>query len=175
MAYAAIRDSFFQKRWISRCIGIPVPLDYVYLKCTWHRGSNKESIWVSPMIPNAVTWLAMYVMYQQRNGYLHALNSFWGYAMSVLSDACVRAFTYETYGTDIDPLKTMLASLSQCDEGHKGRDYIAKDPEGLDSDRWIPMRGGARIPRGLSPERDSRNTSSAGFTDLNPASRGLSL
>ena len=26
---------------------------------------------------------------------------------------------------------------------------IAKDPEGLDSDRWIPLRGGARIPRGL--------------------------
>ena len=30
-------------------------------------------------------------------------------------------------------------------------DYIAKNPEGLDSDRWIPLRGGARIPRGLSP------------------------
>ena len=28
-------------------------------------------------------------------------------------------------------------------------DFIAKDPEGLDSDRWIPLRGGARIPRGL--------------------------
>ena len=26
---------------------------------------------------------------------------------------------------------------------------IAKDPSGLDSDRWIPLRGGARIPRGL--------------------------
>ena len=46
---------------------------------------------------------------------------------------------------------------------------IAKDPSGLDSDLWIPLRGGARIPRG---QRDSRNTSSAGFTDLNPA-RGV--
>ena len=27
--------------------------------------------------------------------------------------------------------------------------YIAKDPEELDSDRWIPLRGGARIPWGL--------------------------
>ena len=24
-------------------------------------------------------------------------------------------------------------------------DFIVKDPEGLDSDRWIPLRGGARI------------------------------
>ena len=51
--------------------------------------------------------------------------------------------------------------------------YIAKDPEGLDSDRWIPLRGGARIPLGLwiplrggatiplglKPSRDSRATS----------------
>ena len=27
--------------------------------------------------------------------------------------------------------------------------FIAKDPEGLDSDRWIPLRGGARIPSGI--------------------------
>ena len=27
--------------------------------------------------------------------------------------------------------------------------FIAKYPEGLDSDRWIALRGGARIPRGL--------------------------
>ena len=27
--------------------------------------------------------------------------------------------------------------------------FIVKSPEGLDSDRWIPMRGGARIQRGL--------------------------
>ena len=52
------------------------------------------------------------------------------------------------------------------------RPFIAKDPEGLDSDRWIPLRCGARIPRGQLG--DSRNTSSAGFTDLNPAPRGLS-
>ena len=32
---------------------------------------------------------------------------------------------------------------------HVASDFIAKDPEGLDSDRWIPLRGGARIPRGL--------------------------
>ena len=28
-------------------------------------------------------------------------------------------------------------------------DFIAKDPEGLDSDRWIRWRGGVRIPQGL--------------------------
>ena len=29
------------------------------------------------------------------------------------------------------------------------QDYIAKDTSGLDSDRWIPLRGSTRIPRGL--------------------------
>ena len=57
----------------------------------------------------------------------------------------------------------------------KWKHFIAKYPEGLDSDRWIPLRGGAKIPRGLYPERVSRNTSSAGFTDLSPAPMGLSL
>ena len=31
----------------------------------------------------------------------------------------------------------------------RGAGFIVKDPSGLDSDRWIPLRGGARIPRGL--------------------------
>ena len=44
-------------------------------------------------------------------------------------------------------------------------------PEGLDSDRWIPLRGGARF---RIRERDSHNTLSAVFTYLNLAQRGFS-
>ena len=40
-------------------------------------------------------------------------------------------------------------TFSNPQAGHRYRDFIAKDPEGLDSDRWIPLRGGARIQRGL--------------------------
>ena len=47
----------------------------------------------------------------------------------------------------------------------------AKDPEGLDSDRWIPLRGGARIPRGLLALAGFSHHLSTGFTDLNPAPR----
>ena len=50
---------------------------------------------------------------------------------------------------------------------------IAKDPKGLDSDWWILLSGGARILQGLQPKRDSRNTSSVEYTDLNSAPRGL--
>ena len=62
------------------------------------------------------------------------------------------------------PLVTKIATLrwASCGSGTGPQDaqcrvaiivinshlYIAKDPEGLDSDRWIPLRGGARIPRG---------------------------
>ena len=52
--------------------------------------------------------------------------------------------------------------------------HIAKDHEGLDSDQWIPLRGGERIPRGLWLEWDFRKTSSARFTYLNPAPRSRS-
>ena len=51
----------------------------------------------------------------------------------------------------------------------------AKDPWGLDSDRWIPLKGGARIPLGLKPSQGFSRHLSAGFTDLNQAPRGLSL
>ena len=52
-----------------------------------------------------------------------------------------------------------------------GRGINAKDPSGLDSDRWIPHSRCCENPaRALA----SRHLS-AGFTDLNPSPRGLSL
>ena len=51
----------------------------------------------------------------------------------------------------------------------------AKDPEGLDSDRWIPHSRCCENPARAKALAGFSRHLSAGFTDLNPAPRGLSL
>ena len=56
-----------------------------------------------------------------------------------------------------------------------GRGIKAKDPEGLDSDRWIPHSRCCENPARAKALAGFSRHLSAGFTDLNPAPRGLSL
>ena len=51
----------------------------------------------------------------------------------------------------------------------------AKDPSGLDSDRWIPHSRCCENPARAKALAGFSRHLSAGFTDLNPAPRGLSL
>ena len=51
----------------------------------------------------------------------------------------------------------------------------ARDPEGLDSDRWIPHSRCCENPARTKALAGFSRHLSAGFTDLNPAPRGLSL
>ena len=51
----------------------------------------------------------------------------------------------------------------------------AKDPEGLDSDRWIPHSRCCEYPARAKALAGFSRHLSAGFTDLNPAPWGLSL
>ena len=51
----------------------------------------------------------------------------------------------------------------------------AKDPSGLDSDRWIPHSKCCENPARAKALAGFSRHLSAGFTDLNPAPRGLSL
>ena len=51
----------------------------------------------------------------------------------------------------------------------------AKDPSGLDSDRWIPHSRCCENPARVKALAGFSRHLSAGFTDLNPAPRGLSL
>ena len=51
----------------------------------------------------------------------------------------------------------------------------AKDPSGLDSDRWIPHSRCCKNPARAKALAGFSQHLSAGFTDLNPAPRGLSL
>ena len=56
-----------------------------------------------------------------------------------------------------------------------GRGIKAKDPSGLDSDRWIPHSRCCENPARAKALAGFSRHLSAGFTDLNPAPRGLSL
>ena len=56
-----------------------------------------------------------------------------------------------------------------------GRGINAKDPSGLDSDRWIPHSRCCENPARAKALAGFSRHLSAGFTDLNPAPRGLSL
>ena len=56
-----------------------------------------------------------------------------------------------------------------------GRGINAKDPSGLDSDRWIPHSRCCENPARAKALPGFSRHLSAGFTDLNPAPRGLSL
>ena len=56
-----------------------------------------------------------------------------------------------------------------------GRGINAKDPSGLDSDRWIPHSRCCENPAPAKALAGFSRHLSAGFTDLNPAPRGLSL
>ena len=49
--------------------------------------------------------------------------------------------------------------------------FIAKDPLGLDSDRWIPLRGGA-TPRHLECGIHRSESSPIGVFRINPAPGG---
>ena len=56
-----------------------------------------------------------------------------------------------------------------------GSGIKAKDPSGLDSDRWIPHSRCCENPARAKALAGFSRHLSAGFTDLNPAPRGLSL
>ena len=56
-----------------------------------------------------------------------------------------------------------------------GRGINVKDPSGLDSDRWIPHSRCCENPARAKALAGFSRHLSAGFTDLNPAPRGLSL
>ena len=56
-----------------------------------------------------------------------------------------------------------------------GRGINAKDPSELDSDRWIPHSRCCENPARAKALAGFSRHLSAGFTDLNPAPRGLSL
>ena len=56
-----------------------------------------------------------------------------------------------------------------------GRGINAKDPSGLDSDRWIPHSRCCENPSRAKALAGFSRHLSAGFTDLNPAPQGLSL
>ena len=56
-----------------------------------------------------------------------------------------------------------------------GRGINAKDPSGLDSDRWIPHSRCCENPARAKALAGFSWHLSAGFTDLNPTPRGLSL
>ena len=56
-----------------------------------------------------------------------------------------------------------------------GRGINAKDPSGLDSDRWISHSRCCENPARAKALAGFSRHLSAGFTDLNPAPRGLSL
>ena len=56
-----------------------------------------------------------------------------------------------------------------------GRGINAKDPSGLDSDRWIPHSRCCENPARAKALAGFSRHLSAGFTDLNQAPRGLSL
>ena len=56
-----------------------------------------------------------------------------------------------------------------------GRGINAKDPLGLDSDQWIPHSRCCENPARAKALAGFSRHLSAGFTDLNPAPRGLSL
>ena len=55
-----------------------------------------------------------------------------------------------------------------------GRGINAKDPSGLDSDRWIPHSRCCENPTRAKALAGFSRHLSAGFADLNPAPRGLS-
>ena len=55
-----------------------------------------------------------------------------------------------------------------------GRGINAKDPSGLDSDRWIPHSRCCENPARAKALAGFSRHLSVGFTDLNPAPRGLS-
>ena len=56
-----------------------------------------------------------------------------------------------------------------------GCEIKAKDPSGLDSDRWIPHSRCCENPARAKALAEFSRHFSAGLTDLNPAPRGLSL
>ena len=56
-----------------------------------------------------------------------------------------------------------------------GRGINAKDPSGMDSDGWIPHSRCCENPARAKALAGFSRHLSVGFTDLNPAPRGLSL
>ena len=66
----------------------------------------------------------------------------------------IKVFSIE-FTPKLNGVQKALLSISSW---FKANNYTAKDPEGLDWDRRIPLRWGTRILRVAQPEWDSRNT-----------------